>query len=117
MIPIGPRGPYWTVSSLMAMTRKSTNLESKHSETDPVTVVRSEVGRFQCRGLRREDAAAYIGVSPTKFDDWVKRRLMPQPKRQDGVVIWDRLALDLAFGTLSDDAANADTEVWNDLKA
>jgi hypothetical protein len=24
------------------------------------------------RGLRREQAAAYVGVGPTKFDDWVK---------------------------------------------
>jgi hypothetical protein len=52
------------------------------------------------RGLRREAAAAYIGVGTTKFDDWVARGLMPKPKRQDGVVVWDRLALDAAFDDL-----------------
>lgn len=52
------------------------------------------------RGLRREAAAAYIGVGATKFDDWVARGIMPKPKRQDGVVVWDRLALDAAFDDL-----------------
>lgn len=100
-----------------AVSRKCMNHQAAHREPDLVAVVRSEVGRFQCRGLRREDAAAYIGISPVKFDDWVKRRLMPHPKRQDGVVIWDRFALDLAFGTLPDDSDDTDAEVWKDLKA
>jgi hypothetical protein len=55
------------------------------------------------RGLRRPDAAAYIGVSPAKFDQWVERGIMPKPKRQDGVVVWDRLKLDLAFAELPGD--------------
>lgn len=57
------------------------------------------------RGLRREEAAAYVGLSPSKFDDWVKRRIMPSPKRQDSCVIWDRLALDAAFTALPDEDA------------
>jgi len=80
--------------------------------------IRLEINRFQCRGLRREDAAAYVGVSPSKFDDWVKRRLMPSPKRQDSVVVWDRFALDLAFGALPDSVeGNADDDLWKDLQA
>jgi hypothetical protein len=55
------------------------------------------------RGLRRDEAAAYIGVSPTKFDDWVARRIMPRPKRQDGVVLWDVIKLAEAFEALPDD--------------
>jgi hypothetical protein len=55
------------------------------------------------RGLRREEAAAYIGVSATKFDDCVAREVMPNPKRQDGVVLWDVLILDVAFVALPDD--------------
>jgi hypothetical protein len=58
------------------------------------------------RGLRRPDAAYYIGVSPAKFDQWVERGLMPKPKRQDGVVVWDRLKLDLAFSGISGDEGN-----------
>jgi len=52
---------------------------------------------FTPRGLRREDAAAYIGVSPSKFDQWVERGVMPKPKRVDRIVLWDRKALDAAF--------------------
>lgn len=54
------------------------------------------------RGLSREAAAEYVGVSPTKFDQLVKDRRMPSPKRVDGRVIWDRHALDSAFTALPD---------------
>lgn len=55
------------------------------------------------RGLRHVEAAIYVGVSPTKFDDWVRRGLMPKPKRQDDVVVWDQHKLDLAFEALPDE--------------
>ena len=55
------------------------------------------------RGLRRAEAAAFVGVSPTKFDQWVENGVMPKPKRQDGVVIWDIVALDAAFDALPDE--------------
>ena len=55
---------------------------------------------FVPRGLRREASAYYVGVSPAKFDDWVERKIMPGPKKQDGVVVWDRRALDLALDAL-----------------
>lgn len=58
------------------------------------------------RGLNRDEAARYIGVSPTKFDQLVKERRMPKPKRVDTRVIWDRIALDLAFTDLPDENAN-----------
>jgi predicted DNA-binding transcriptional regulator AlpA len=60
------------------------------------------------RGLRREQAAAYIGVSPTKFDQLVADRRMPHPLRIDGCVVWDVQQLDLAFDALRDqnDRAN-----------
>lgn len=67
------------------------------------------------RGLRRDDAAAYVGVSPSKFDDWVARRIMPAPKQQDGVKVWDRLALDAAFEMLPDNSAHQDGSSWAHL--
>lgn len=39
------------------------------------------------RGLRRGEAGAFIGVSPTKFDGWVTKGIMPKPKRRDGIVV------------------------------
>ena len=54
------------------------------------------------RGLCREEAAYYIGVGPTKFDQLVADRRMPQPKRIDGRVVWDRVMLDMAFSELGE---------------
>ena len=53
------------------------------------------------RGLRREEAARYVGISTTKFDVCVKDGRMPQPFRIDACVIWDRRRLDAAFDALS----------------
>lgn len=55
-------------------------------------------------GLSREDAAHYIGISATKFDQLVADRRMPRPKRIDGRVVWDRRAIEAAFTELPDDA-------------
>jgi predicted DNA-binding transcriptional regulator AlpA len=56
------------------------------------------------RGLRREAAAAYIGLGTTKFDELVADGRLPGPKRIDGCVIWDRCQLDAAFDELGNDA-------------
>jgi predicted DNA-binding transcriptional regulator AlpA len=64
------------------------------------------------RGLRREAAADWVGVSPTKFDELVKDGRMPKPKRVDGVVVWDRYRLDAAFEALPDEGASS---VWNQV--
>lgn len=55
------------------------------------------------RGLSREEAARYIGVSATKLDQMIADQLMPRPKRLGGRVVWDRVALDMAFTALPDD--------------
>jgi hypothetical protein len=55
------------------------------------------------RGLNREEAARYIGVGATKFDEMVADRRMPRPKRVDGRVIWDRVKLDIAFTDLPEE--------------
>lgn len=60
------------------------------------------------RGLSREEAARYIGVGLTKFDELVASRRMPRPKRIDGRVIWDRIALDAAFSELPEDGNRID---------
>jgi predicted DNA-binding transcriptional regulator AlpA len=55
------------------------------------------------RGLRREEAAAYIGVSPSLFDEMIKEGSMPKPKRVHARTVWDRHKLDLAFSALPGD--------------
>ncbi|MBO1903987.1 XRE family transcriptional regulator [Microvirga sp. 3-52] len=60
------------------------------------------------RGLRRDDAAHYVGVSASKFDTLVADGRMPAPFPIDGCVMWDIRKLDAAFDLLSDpqEAAN-----------
>jgi predicted DNA-binding transcriptional regulator AlpA len=63
-------------------------------------IVSSGLQPIQRRGLRRTEASEYIGISPSKFDELVKDRRMPTPKRIDGCVIWDIRQLDSAFNHL-----------------
>jgi len=64
------------------------------------------------RGLSRDEAARYVGVSATKFDELVKGRRMPKPKRIDGRTVWDRIALDVAFTDLPEDGGNRIDELF-----
>lgn len=71
------------------------------------------------RGLSREEAAAYIGIGATKFDELVQRGDMPGPKRIDGRKVWDRRRLDSAFEALpSDDNSRADdsSDPWSHVR-
>lgn len=52
------------------------------------------------RGLSREEAARYIGVGTTKFNDMIADRRMPKPRQIDGRSVWDRVELDIAFSEL-----------------
>ncbi|MEJ6847484.1 hypothetical protein V3589_14850 [Sinorhizobium fredii] len=52
------------------------------------------------RGLSREEAARYIGVGTTLFDELVAEGAMPRPKRLHNRVIWDRVELDMAFSSV-----------------
>jgi predicted DNA-binding transcriptional regulator AlpA len=52
------------------------------------------------RGLSRDEAATYIGVSATKFDEMVADGRMPPPLRIDARKVWDIRSLDLAFDDL-----------------
>lgn len=68
------------------------------------------------RGLCREAAASYIGVSPTKFDELVDDGRMPQPKRIDTRKVWDRSSLD-AFFDLLPGGDGYDTNPWDGVAA
>jgi hypothetical protein len=60
----------------------------------------SEIRPLPRRGLSRDEAAMYIGVSPGKFDELVADGRMPAPVRIDARKIWDIRSLDLAFEAL-----------------
>jgi predicted DNA-binding transcriptional regulator AlpA len=57
------------------------------------------------RGLSRVQAAEYVGVSPTKFDELVADGRMPRPKRIDARRVWDRLALDESIAALTEEGS------------
>ena len=56
--------------------------------------------RLEPLGLSRTTAAAYIGVSPTKFDQLVQDGRMPCARIVDGRRIWGRIELNAAFEAL-----------------
>lgn len=66
------------------------------------------------RGLSRVQAAAYIGVSPSLFDEMVKDGRMPKPARINARTVWDRIKLDEAFAALSDDVGSHD-DPWDEV--
>jgi hypothetical protein len=79
------------------------------------------------RGLSREEAACYVGVSTDRFDKEVAEGVMPRPAHRGRRVVWDRLQLDHAFDRLfgsgiqkKEEMSANDTEVvdqWAVMKA
>jgi predicted DNA-binding transcriptional regulator AlpA len=68
------------------------------------------------RLISRDAAAAYVNVSPTKFDEMVRDGTMPRPKQLGGRrKAWDVRALDIAVDGLEDCADDNDT--WDNVDA
>jgi len=65
------------------------------------------------RGLSREEAASYVGISPSKFDELVADHRMPRPLRIDSRKVWDVRELDLSFDALPRDAGGGNS--WGDV--
>lgn len=69
------------------------------------------------RGLRRPEAATYIGVSKSLFDQLVEEGTMPKPFKIRGrtCTMWDIRDLDDAFDALKTDAhrVNPLDAKWN----
>jgi excisionase family DNA binding protein len=65
------------------------------------------------RGLSREEAAMYVGVSAAKFDEMIKDGRMPEPRLIDSRKVWDVRQLDLAFDDLPCQNAPAGNS-WDD---
>ncbi len=66
------------------------------------------------RGLSRTEAAAYIGIGATKFDELVSDGRMPKAKRIDGHKIWDRFKIDVAFDALPGDESS-EANPWDEF--
>jgi predicted DNA-binding transcriptional regulator AlpA len=70
------------------------------------------------RGLSRVQAAAYVGVSATLFDQLVADNRMPRPKRINRRAVWDRVQLDVAFAALPGDDGGEEhaDDTWADFR-
>lgn len=64
-------------------------------------------------GLSRETAAAYIDISPSKFDQLVADGRMPRPKKIDGRRVWDRVKIERYFAALpGDEDGSEEQDEW-----
>lgn len=62
------------------------------------------------RMLKREEAALYVGVGTSKFDEMVTDGRMPKPSHIDRRVLWDVRKLDFALDAIVDqDSCDADS--------
>lgn len=78
--------------------------EEQHTPTLRTVLIR--------RGLNREEAATYVGISARKFDALVADGRMPSPIRVDARRIWDRHQLDDAFDELKETDKRAVPPEW-----
>lgn len=69
------------------------------------------------RLLNREQAAAYLSVSPSKFDQLVDDGRMPRPRVIDRRRAWDIRSLDSAIDDLPVDGADEADDGWSDIDA
>jgi excisionase family DNA binding protein len=70
------------------------------------------------RGLSREQAAEYVGVSATKFDEMIADGRMPRAIEVDRRRVWDRRKLDRSFDALAEETAtDGDVNEWDTLTA
>jgi predicted DNA-binding transcriptional regulator AlpA len=67
------------------------------------------------RGLSRVQAAAYIGVGVTLFDQLIADGRMPKPKRINARTVWDREQLDRAFAALPNEDGEGGADTWADF--
>ncbi len=67
------------------------------------------------RGLSRDEAAMYIGISAGKFDEMVADGRMPGPVKIDNRKLWDIRSLDLAFDALPRENETKGSS-WDDFR-
>lgn len=68
--------------------------------------------RREPRGLSRVEAARYLGISPTKFDELRKDGRVSPPHLIDGRKVWDVRDLDADFETFPLELSEAPDD-WN----
>jgi hypothetical protein len=75
----------------------------------------SKVRPIPRRGLSRTEAAQYLGISETKFDELRHDGRVAPPRLLDGRKLWDVVELDMAFDALPRETAPKLGTSWDDL--
>jgi hypothetical protein len=75
-------------------------------------IVAAENKKMTPLGLSRSQAAEYIGVGLTKFDELVRTGQMPKPKKIGSRTLYDRRLLEASFDELDSDDVNP----WDEIK-
>jgi predicted DNA-binding transcriptional regulator AlpA len=91
--------------------RNKVSASVDNSDSYSANIIKLEQ-RITPRGLSRAEAARYIGVSPSLFDQMIKDGRMPQSIRINARVVWDRKELDEAFEALKD---APEANPWDDV--
>jgi hypothetical protein len=109
------------VSSRGVATSKASPQPAQTRTTlgEQMTVSGARVEVVPRRCLSRQEAARYIGISVTLFDELVAEGVMPQPFNIRSRKLWDIRALDAAIDALADvEAADkAERERWTRVVA
>lgn len=63
----------------------------------------SDLFAYPPRFMGRSEAARYMAVGITAFDELVAEGTLPQPKRVKSKAVWDRVDLDLAASAIPED--------------
>jgi predicted DNA-binding transcriptional regulator AlpA len=65
-------------------------------------------------GLSRAEAAEYIGVGVTLFDQMVADGRMPPAKQINSRKVWMRTKIEKAFAELPEEGQDKETDPWKD---
>lgn len=68
---------------------------------------------FMPRGLSRKEAAYYIGVSPSLFDEMVHDGRAPAPRTINSRTVWDAREIDEAFDNLPRRETGSASNPWD----
>jgi predicted site-specific integrase-resolvase len=63
--------------------------------------------------MNREEAARHLSVSPTTFDGWVKRGLMPKARGDGKLKRWVRTELEDAFMRIPSEGDAEEVNPWD----
>ena len=87
-------------SAVIGMHHRTRNGSARLAQSRLPSLRSISIPRF---ALRRSEVAAALGISESLFDDWVRKGRMPQPRKIDGVVLWDTRKIAAAWDALADE--------------